>query len=74
MRCRSDEFLQWDLDGLTSKKKAAVTAGTAKTPNNKAKHLGALVFRIWQLFNIMKDAAENKNPKMFLLAGGVLIH
>jgi hypothetical protein len=38
------------------------------------KHWGALPFRVHQLFDIMVTAAKAKNPKLFLCAGGVLIH
>jgi hypothetical protein len=37
-------------------------------------HWGALPFRVHQLFDTMVAAARDNEPKLFLLAGGVLIH
>jgi hypothetical protein len=42
-------------------------------PDN-SKHWGALPFRVHQLFDTMVKAATNGNAKLFLCAGGVLIH
>lgn len=41
-------------------------------PHNN--HWGALPFRVHQLFDIMRAAALGKDPKLFLCAGGTLIH
>jgi hypothetical protein len=46
------------------------------TPDNQLdkKHLGALPFRVWQLFDAMVAAAKAGKEAEFLVAGGVLIH
>lgn len=45
------------------------------TPNAPPKnHWGALPFRVHQLFDVMVAAAKRGDAKLFLCAGGVLIH
>ena len=59
-------FAEWQKLLKRSKNKAEPKDGSA--------HWGALPFRVHQIFDIMVDAAKKKNPKLFLCAGGVLIH
>jgi hypothetical protein len=51
----------------------AAALGQGKTPP-AYKHWGALPFRVWQLFDLMKTFAESGKQDEFLCAGGVLIH
>jgi hypothetical protein len=48
-------------------------AGKAEAKDGSG-HWGALPFRVKQLFDVMVKAAKKGNAKMFLVAGGVLIH
>jgi hypothetical protein len=48
-------------------------AGKAEAKDGSG-HWGALPFRVKQLFDVMVKAAKKGDAKMFLVAGGVLIH
>ncbi|AMN40936.1 hypothetical protein [Rhodoplanes sp. Z2-YC6860] len=60
------KFAHWQELLERSKNKAEPADGSA--------HWGALPFRIKQIFDIMVAAAKKGNAKLFLCAGGVLIH
>jgi hypothetical protein len=60
------QFLEWQKLLQQPKKKTE--------PKDGSSHWGALPFRVHQIFDIMVDAAKKKNAKLFLCAGGVLIH
>jgi len=45
-----------------------------KGPGFPDAHWGALPFRVHQLFDVMRQAAVDDDAKLFLCAGGVLIH
>lgn len=60
------QFLEWQkLLQRTSK---------GPEPKDGSGHWGALPFRVHQIFDIMVSAAKKKDAKLFLCAGGVLIH
>jgi hypothetical protein len=60
------KFVEWQKLLQRSKNKAEPADGSA--------HWGALPFRIKQIYDIMVDAAKRGDAKLFLCAGGVLIH
>jgi hypothetical protein len=45
-----------------------------KEAKDGSSHWGALPFRVHQLFDVMVRAAKHQDEKLFLCAGGVLIH
>jgi hypothetical protein len=60
------QFLAWQKLLQQPKKKPEPADGSG--------HWGALPFRVHQIFDIMVSAARKKDAKLFLCAGGVIIH